>query len=92
MIPRLVADHNPAVEGVELEEPILPSFLLPSDIVCEETPELCDGRGLGGGKLRSVRDTSHRRRHCAEICVGRVGGVLYGIGAAAWRGGGVREG
>ena len=47
----LVGDHDAIVEGVELEVAILPSFLLPSDIVCEEAPKFCYGRGLGCGQV-----------------------------------------
>jgi hypothetical protein len=43
-IPRLVIDHDPVVEGVELQVAILPTLLLPSDIVGEQTSEFGDGR------------------------------------------------
>lgn len=55
----LVVDHDAVVEGVELEEAIVPPLLLSSDVVGEETPELGDGRGVLGGTSRA----SQRRRH-----------------------------
>lgn len=48
-IARLVVHHDTVVERVELEVAVLPSFLLPPDVVREETSKLGDGRRLLGG-------------------------------------------
>lgn len=46
VVPCLVAHHDAVVEGMEFEESILPSLLLPPDIVGEETSKFGDWCGL----------------------------------------------
>jgi hypothetical protein len=76
VITRLVGDHNPAVECVELEIAILPSFLFPSEVVREETFELVDRGGLRGGERGRVRRASRWGRHRDEFRLRCVMGVL----------------
>lgn len=45
---RRVVDDDATVEGVELEEAILPLLLLLARVVGEEAAKLCDGRGVLG--------------------------------------------
>jgi hypothetical protein len=85
MIPRLITHHDPVVEGVEFEVPILPSLLLPSDVVCEEAPELCDGRGLRCGERGGVRRAAERGRHHVDIPWEHVAIMLHDMGPAARR-------
>lgn len=61
---RHVIYNDAAVERVELEEPILPLFLLLARVMCEEAVELGDGCGvLRGGHGRQARGGSHGRGH-----------------------------
>jgi hypothetical protein len=76
VVPGLVGDHDAVVEGVELEVAILPPLLLPSDVLREETPEFCDGRGLGRREGRGMGRAAHRSRHRAGIRMERVVGVV----------------
>lgn len=69
----VVVDHDAVVEGVELEEAIVPLLLLLAHVGRVEAAELGDGgrlRGgqLGGGQLRArVRRAAEGRRHgCSE--------------------------
>lgn len=49
IIPLVVVDHDPLVERVVAQVPILPSLGLAPQVVCVETPELDYRRGVRGG-------------------------------------------
>ena len=80
-VPCLVVDHDPAVEGVELEIAILPPLLLSLDVLCEEAAELGNGRAiLGGGNGsdgRGVLGIAERGRHRVDT---RLRRVVVGVG------------
>lgn len=68
---------------MEFEETILPSFLLSSDIVCEEAPKFgnrrCVLRGLGGGDGGGILGASQGSSHCGRMenrCVVLFGGRM----------------
>jgi hypothetical protein len=85
---RLVIDHDAAIEEVEFEIAILPTFLLAAEIVCVETAELCDGGGiLGGGDSGGIERVPQRRCHGGEMGMLHAMVGAHGIGAAAamWR-------
>jgi hypothetical protein len=75
----LIIDHDPVVEGVELEKAILPLLLLLADVGRVEAAELGDGCGLRGRELR-VRCAAEGRRH---RCIGRVVFFAQGMGDVA---------
>jgi len=88
-VPCLVVDHDPVVEGVELEIAILPSLLLSLDVLCKEAAKLGNRRaGLGGGNGgdgRGVLRGAQRGRHHVDI---RERRVVVGVGdMEAGRGG-----
>ena len=93
----LIVDHDAVVEGVKLEEAILPALLLAADIVGEETAELSNGRGALGGLDGSngggVLGVAQRGRHGTGSLGGRVVGrcLAYDMDAGAGLVGRVKE-
>lgn len=80
-VPCLIVDHDPAVEGVELEIAILPPLLLSLDILGEEATELGNGRAVLGGSNgsdgRGVLSITQRSRHRVDS---RLRRVVVGVG------------
>lgn len=84
MVPRFITHHDTVVEGVEFKVAILPSLLLPLDVVGEETSEFGDWCSLRRGEGGGVGRASERGGHCAVMRVGHVLFILCDMGAIIW--------